>query len=86
MSGSEIGVSIFAIILGLLTVLMAFKYNKNFHHNYVHTRLGSGEAGLAMLFINVLKFFPYWVYRGILFLLGISILSCISILIFNTIH
>ncbi|AKR39051.1 hypothetical protein P4K49_25540 [Bacillus cereus] len=59
MSGSEIGVSIFAIILGLLTVLMAFKYNKNFHHNYVHTRLGSGEEGLAMLFINVLKFFPY---------------------------
>lgn len=59
MSGSEIRVSIFAIILGLLTVLMAFKYNKNFHHTYVHTQLGSGEEGLAMLFIKVLKFFPY---------------------------
>ncbi|PED41889.1 hypothetical protein [Bacillus cereus] len=55
MSGSEIGVSIFAIILGLLTVLMAFKYNKNFHHNYVHTRLGSDEEDYFALIKSHIK-------------------------------
>ncbi|HHX7185930.1 hypothetical protein [Bacillus cereus group sp. BY128LC] len=83
MSGNEIGISIFVIILGLSSLLMAFKYNKDFHNNYVYTRLGSGEQGGAMLFINVLKFFPYWVYRTILFILGMSLLVGIGMLIFN---
>jgi hypothetical protein len=75
MSSNDLGVIIFLGIMGLISLFLALKYNKNFHSNFAEQNFGVGDQNGDLFILNVLRLLlPYWVYRVILTLTGISLL------------
>ncbi|MBA2872566.1 hypothetical protein HNQ85_002877 [Anoxybacillus calidus] len=75
MSSNDLGVIIFLGIMGLISLFLALKYNKSFHSNFAEQNFGVGDQNGDLFILNVLRLLlPYWVYRVILTLTGISLL------------
>jgi hypothetical protein len=75
MTSNDLGVIIFLGIMGFFSLFSALKYNKSFHSKFVEQNFGSGDQGGGLFLLNALRLLlPYWVYRVILALIGISLL------------
>jgi hypothetical protein len=75
MSSNDLGVIVFLGIMGLISLLLALKYNKSFHSKFAEQNFGVGDQNGDLFLLNVLRLLlPYWGYRVILTLIGISLL------------